>query len=204
MNRSERFYSRLVRWLKVLLPLIALGILSTVFLLARSPDAERQVPFATVDGITVGDSDVLSDPSYVGVSPNGSAIHVTAKSVEPEDATLQQLDARELSGLIETQGGRRIETIAALGHLDFEARQARFDGSVEVFTSDGFDMAAEDLVSHLDRVEIVTERPVRATTPFGRLDAGRMTVSEGAEAALLLVFQGGVNLLYAPEPKGDR
>lgn len=204
MSRGERFYSRLVRWLKVLLPLAALGILSTVFLLARSPDAERQIPFATVDGITVGDSDILSDPSYVGVSPNGSAIHLTAESVQPESTSLQQLNARALSGLIETQTGRRIETEAALGHLDFESRQARFDGAVEVITSDGFDVTAEDLVSHLDRVDIVTERPVRATTPFGTLDAGRMRVSEGSEAALVLVFQGGVNLLYAPKPKGDR
>ena len=44
MNRT-----RTVRWLRVLLPLLALAMLSTLFLFSRGSDGESQIPYADVD-----------------------------------------------------------------------------------------------------------------------------------------------------------
>ena len=38
--------TRIVRWLRVILPLVALAILSVLFLLGRSPDPEARIPYA--------------------------------------------------------------------------------------------------------------------------------------------------------------
>jgi lipopolysaccharide export system protein LptC len=42
-------YSRLVAWLKIILPLIALGILATLFLVSRTIDPSQTIPYADVD-----------------------------------------------------------------------------------------------------------------------------------------------------------
>ena len=44
MNRT-----RTVRWLRVLLPLAALAMLSTLFLFSRGGDSESQIPYADVE-----------------------------------------------------------------------------------------------------------------------------------------------------------
>ena len=41
--------SRVVAWLRVLLPLAALAILSTLFLLPKSHDPDAAIPYADVD-----------------------------------------------------------------------------------------------------------------------------------------------------------
>ena len=47
--RHDNLHSRLVYWLKITLPLVALMILSSVFLLSRSIRPEDAIPFAEVD-----------------------------------------------------------------------------------------------------------------------------------------------------------
>ena len=42
-------YSTVVSWAKIILPLVALGLLSTLFLFSRTPDPNRAIPFAAVD-----------------------------------------------------------------------------------------------------------------------------------------------------------
>ena len=42
-------YSRMIVWLKVLLPLMALALLSTLFLLSRNVDPLASIPFAQAE-----------------------------------------------------------------------------------------------------------------------------------------------------------
>ncbi len=49
MATYDNTYSRVVAWLKVLLPVIALVLLSTMFLISRTIDPSRAIPFANVD-----------------------------------------------------------------------------------------------------------------------------------------------------------
>ncbi len=49
MATYDNTYSRVVAWLKILLPLLALAILSTLFLVARTIDPAQNIPYADVD-----------------------------------------------------------------------------------------------------------------------------------------------------------
>ena len=74
----DKWHSRLVSVLKVLLPLIALVLLSTLFLFSRKINPEDAIPYASVDV-----EDRLRDPKMTGaglsgMTADGSAISVTA------------------------------------------------------------------------------------------------------------------------------
>ena len=49
MAAPDNLHSRIVGWLKVILPLSALALLSSVFLVARQGDFERTTPYSVRD-----------------------------------------------------------------------------------------------------------------------------------------------------------
>ena len=49
MTMYDNSYSRFVALTKVILPIIALGILSTLFLFSRNIDPTQSIPYADVD-----------------------------------------------------------------------------------------------------------------------------------------------------------
>jgi lipopolysaccharide export system protein LptC len=71
MARHNR-YSRLVGGLKVVLPIAALGLLSTLFLLSDPPDPDRALPYAEVDVAQLARELRLTQPRLAGVLPTGA------------------------------------------------------------------------------------------------------------------------------------
>src|SRR5687768_1056659 len=64
--------SRVVAWAKVLLPLGALGLLSTVFLLAREPLGVIDIPYAELEEIAREPR--IDRPRLAGVAPDGTTV----------------------------------------------------------------------------------------------------------------------------------
>ena len=75
---------------------------------------------------------------------------------------------------------------------------AFLEGVVSVDTSDGFHLLTRDLTTRLDVTYAETKSAVRGEAPFGTLEAGGMLLSSGDGDGNLLVFNGGVKLIYEP------
>ena len=84
MNRT-----RTVRWLRVLLPLLALAMLSTLFLFSRGSDGESQIPYADVDAEAMARDPRLVAPEYAGVTPDGAQLTLRATEAAPARAGCQ-------------------------------------------------------------------------------------------------------------------
>jgi lipopolysaccharide export system protein LptC len=78
MARHNR-YSRLVGGLKVVLPIAALALLSTLFLLSDPPDPDRALPYAEVDVAQLARELRLTQPRFAGVLPDGREITLVAR-----------------------------------------------------------------------------------------------------------------------------
>jgi lipopolysaccharide export system protein LptC len=199
---SENFYSRLVAWLKILLPLAALGILSSVVFFARDADDQRTIPFVTQEGGPDTPGERVTQPEYVGVTADGAQITMHAEQVSPVEGNTQLLDAWSLRSKIETVDGRVFDAAAPEARIDLEEGLAHFLGEVTVETSDGFTIVSENLDTRLDTTSAESDGPVSGTAPFGTLDAGRFSYTARAEGESLLVFNGGVKLIYQPRNRG--
>jgi hypothetical protein len=66
--------TRTVFWLKVLLPLVALGLLSTLFLLARTADPDLALRYADVDVAELSKEEQVAGPAYSGVTRDGASL----------------------------------------------------------------------------------------------------------------------------------
>ena len=82
--------------MKVALPLTALAILSTLFLIARKIDPDAALPYAEVDIADRLREPRMTAPAFSGVTRDGAAITVTAAEARPgsESASAAQVAAQ--------------------------------------------------------------------------------------------------------------
>jgi len=198
MTAFEDSYSRLVQWLKFVLPLLALGLLSTLFLLARNMDPDRAIPYADVDVEDLARDEQVSAPTYSGMTRDGAAISLIAESVRPAERDPQTLNATTVDGRIEFPEGWTADVSAPAAVIDMAADRAVLEGGVTVVTSNGYRMETRTLDAALGRTDIVAENDVHAVGPPGTLDAGSMRITQDMTGGNVVVFNGGVRLLYEP------
>ncbi|MGI1662106.1 hypothetical protein ACRDNQ_07690 [Palleronia sp. KMU-117] len=200
MAISDTAYSRLVALLKVALPLTALAILSTLFLLARTPDIERTIPYADVDIDALAREPRISAPDFSGVAADGTGLQVTATTARPDPGDPGLFHADGLEARIDTPDGTRIRMTAVTGRVDTTAGTATLAGDVLVETSTGYAVRTEEFTARLDSTRSESAGAVDVMTPFGHLTAGLFTLTRlpGDGQGHVLVFSDGVDLLYDP------
>ena len=177
MATSENLHSKLVVWAKVTLPLLALGLLATLFLFSRKIDPTDAIPYAEVDVEERAREPRLTMPTYAGVTSDGSALSVAAAEARPDGATGAST-ATEIVGKLETPDGGRVDMVAANGVLDTEGGLMTLDGGVLLTTTTGYSIKTKALVANLDQTGLSSPGAVTATSPMGQLDAGQMTLTQ--------------------------
>ena len=83
MASSLNRYSQWVFWLKIILPIVALAVLSTLFLFARKVEFDGSLPYAEGEVNDLANDPRLTAPEYAGITNDGVAIRVAAKTVKP-------------------------------------------------------------------------------------------------------------------------
>ena len=204
MSWREDFYSRLVAWLKILLPLAALGLLSTLFLISRGGETGDGIPFAEFDLEQRARDQGVTAPSFAGATEAGDLVTFTASSARPDPEDRNRALASHISARIELSEGGEVRFSAKSGTLDQGSDTARLVGGVTVTSSTGYRVLTEDLVTGIETLRAETGGPVEADGPPGRFSAGRMVMrSDPASGHVQLVFTEGVKLVYDPAEKKE-
>lgn len=200
MSTYDNPYSRFVAWVKILLPLAALGLLSSMFLFARDIDPTGQLPFAQTDVTTLAREQSISAPNYAGVTSDGSAISISATQARPDPNNRDIVRVTDMRVSLEGQDGSLTKLSSQLGTIDTDESQAVLQGGVIITTSTGYRVTTEVMTTRLDRTDLSSGGKVRAVGPSGELTAGRMhlTTDENNRDDHLLVFKDGVTLIYDP------
>lgn len=198
MARADA-HTRVVTWLKVALPLAALAILSTLFLLAEQIDPEEALPFAEVDVEDLAREPRMTLPSYAGTTADGAALSLTAEAAMPgtPERPSEALNVRlELA----TPDGTVTELRAASAVMDVEKKRVVLSGGVTLTTSQGYSLQTPEIIASLDRSGLEAPAGVTAMSPAGMLTAKSMTLGQDNQTpgAYLMVFKGDVRLVYSP------
>ena len=136
-------YSRVVAWLKIVLPLVALAILSVLFLVARTIDHAQNLPFADVDIDEITRDQRVSRPNFSSVTADGAAITLSASSARPVPGSPGIVTGDDISAGIDLPNGDRIDIRSDLAVIDTAAQLAELQGGVVVDSSDGISLRAE-------------------------------------------------------------
>ena len=168
------FYSRMVAFLKVLLPLAALAILSTLFLLSRSIDPTANIPFSEQDVTERIRGQQVTKPFFSGTTAKGDDIIVHASVAHPGGPG-KPAEAEDVTARMVTADGIRLDLQADMLTVDFVHDAATFIGDVKLRSSSGIQVTTDRLEAETERVAGSTPGEVIATGPMGHLKAGRFT-----------------------------
>ena len=203
MIASDNSYSRLILSLKIILPLLALAILSTLFLAARTLNPAQSIPFAKVDVQELARAQRIGKPAYSGMSKGGSAITVSADSAVPDSGSSQDLTASNLRAVVQSPDGNKIAVTAQIARIENSTKTAQLSDGIKISTSTGFTVTTDDAFAKLDFSELSTTSTIAADGPLGNLTAGQMVMTQqsgdGGAEEYVLVFKNGVKLVYTPQ-----
>ena len=197
MATYDNAYSRLVGWLKILLPLAALGLLSSMFLISGGPRGDDAIPFAEIEELAREQR--ISQPAFSGVADDGSVVSVQARSARPEGGGA--LSVEGLSARLDATDGSHVTLAAGSGAILNGGREARLDGLVRMGTSTGYEIETMGLTAALDTGRVESLGEIAARAPFGEITAGGLTVEPGPDETqgTRLLFHSGVRLVYEPQ-----
>jgi len=196
---QDNLYSRFVNWSKILLPLAALALLSTVFLLARGGETGTTIPMAELEAIAREPR--ISAPRFAGITDDGSAIAVSAELMRPDPAASETFIIETIRATVDSPNGGRIEMTAGAGVIDGQARTVELSALARLTTSTGYMMETAGLRAELDSGRIASLGPLEVRAPYGQLTAGRLVIfTEPDGMGQQMVFNDGVRLLYQPQP----
>ncbi|SEN51159.1 lipopolysaccharide export system protein LptC [Roseovarius tolerans] len=204
MARADNTYSRVVAGMKVLLPLIALGLLSTLFLISRTVDPSKSVPVAQADVEKRAQDMGASNPSFAGVTDTGDEILFSAGIARPGRDVDGPITADAVTAQIRLAAGTTVDITARAAEFDQRAMQTQLRGDVQITTSTGYVIDTDRLDMNLDALNATTPDTVTATGPLGDLTAGQMVLrNANGNGAAELLFTEGVKLIYQPPDVGD-
>lgn len=204
MARRTNLRSKLVAWMKILLPLAALGLLSTLFLLSRTIDPTKSIAVSQIDIEKRAQEQGASNPTFAGVTDSDDQIVVRAQSAIPDKDDMSLMHASGVDATLALKSGAVIDITAQGADVDSDAFKAQLNGNVRVVTSNGYNFGTDVLNSRFDILYADTPGPVSGTGPPGVLDAGRMVLTSDEQTGdAHLLFTDGVKLIYHPQNSED-
>lgn len=195
----DNLYSKIVVWVKVTLPLVALALLSSLFLLSGTPDPDAALPYADVDIEQIIREQRVSEPRFAGVLGDNQTLVLSADAVTTQVGQTDRIRAQSIDGRMELTGTDYLTLAARFGDFDMAAQVATLTEGVTLTDAQGYQMVSDSLLLALDQVHITAPTAVHVTGPGLDLTADSMELA-GPEGQTILRFAGSVRVIYTPQP----
>ncbi|AGT10047.1 LPS ABC transporter substrate-binding protein LptC [Paracoccus aminophilus] len=192
------FRSRVVAFLRILLPLAALAVLSTLFLFSERRDVGSLLPYADVTPENINQRPAVTAPTYAGVATDGTRIEMTAATATPGATAESLTTASKVDLTLKDLTGGIAHLVAGAGEMEGET--IRLSDHAKLTTSTGWELTSDKFVAETQQGSLVSDVPVEAVAPFGTLTANSMelrTLPDGS-GQHVLDLKGDVRMIYQP------
>lgn len=193
--RIER-HSRLVRWMKIALPIVGLLLVAAIFLAGRER-GDRLDPGTAAGMAAMSTGMRIDNPRFSGVTDAGDPFVVIADSAEPEGAVPNRIDLENPVGELQ-MSERGVTVTADRGVLFRDEEQVNLEGDVVLVTSDGYRVEAPAVRVYLETKTAVAPERMRAIGPNGSIEADSVQLVRGDDDALTVRFEGDVRVDWRP------
>ncbi|WP_299348956.1 LPS export ABC transporter periplasmic protein LptC [uncultured Shimia sp.] len=192
-------YSRIVAFLKVLLPLVALALLSTLFLLSRGSSTSDYIPFAQLDLEQRAREQQVTSPFFSGKTSSGHLVRFAAETARPDQQDPEKSSAVDMDARIDLTGGSYITLTSNSAHIDNRTHMAKLLGDVTIVSSNGYTIETAELDAAMRELFAQTPGRVTGSGPAGDFEAGKMIIEAQQDSdEATLFFTNGVKLIYTP------
>lgn len=195
--RAARRHSRMVRWLRRLIPVVIVGggiayavvtWLNPLRVLADLPNLGQVV----ISGRKV----MMAAPRLAGYTRDGRSYELTATSAAQDLTKLQFIELKDIRAKVELEDASVVQVRADGGQYDTKTEAVTIKDHVVVTSSEGTELRLLEAFLDLRKGHVLSQQPVEVLMPAGRIDARRLEITGGGD---LVTFGGGVTMTV----KGD-
>lgn len=198
--RDPEVYSRWVGILKILLPLIAVGLLSTVFLVQKEDTFEGGLVFTKIDMATLGDGLTISNPRFSGLTTGGDTFTLAAARAVPDSSKPKVIEMTEITADLSFSDQTVVNATASQGIARIPDQVLDLNGGLTATSSTAHSFNTTGGRLDLRSGDFVSSGPVQMTGPGQKLEAGQMRiVTDPQDGGRFFHFENGVHLTYIPE-----
>jgi len=135
------------------------------------------------------------------MSSDGASFSIAADLARPDPVDPRILSADRLSVAIDgLEGGNTLFVQARRGQMDTGEQTLQLAQDVAIRSSLGLSLQTDQFMADVAGLSLYVPTPLTGRGPFGELTAQRMRLTRDiATGDQLLLFEGGVTLLYTPE-----
>jgi lipopolysaccharide export system protein LptC len=191
-------YSALVAWLKTLLPIVALGLLSTIFLFSGRVDVTQSLPYTEHNIAEIVREQRITRPYFTGIASNGTEIALSAAYASPQIENAHILEITDLSVVLRSTSDRMVQVTAGRGALDSATQTAQISTNVHIAALPDFWVTTQALDMNLNQGVVSAKGGFQGVTSLGAITAGEMHLQMTADDQQI-VFLNDVRLVYSPK-----
>lgn len=181
---NER-YSKAIRWLRLILPVIALGIAAVVFTWSNMETKTKILTEAQAPK-SIGKNELLN-PKFESTDEKKQPYTITAKRALQGETNEDLVILEEPLGDMLLSSGNWVAIQADQGAFRQDNKRLFLKGSVKLFHDDGYQMTMPELYIDMENNTAWSDHPVQAQGPAGTINAtGLKANSESGH----LIFSG--------------
>lgn len=195
MASRHRRYSRMVALLKILLPLIALGVLGTVFLVNKKESFDAGFTFSRADIATLEKGSFIKNPTVNGITRRGEPFHLLADEIRPQNADSSLVVITNMAVEFRFTSGAWAKVTSPSALMDIKAQTLWFETGGTLETSDGNKAEVKTLHLLMASGE-VQGTGIVADGPLGRISAENFRIESNDSENRVLWFENSVRMLY--------
>lgn len=206
-RREVGLYTRAVGWAKIALPIAAIGLFSLVFLVSETDVFEGTgIVFSKADLSALGEGIQIKSPRFSGVTERGDRFLLTARIANPDSTKPRQINLTEVATTLDLASGESLDLTADAAVLKVPTQDLILNRAVTFATSRGFRGEMRNAQANLRAGSLITDEPVKVQGPMGVIRADALKFETRFVEATKIVqnrlmkFQGGVQLVFYPEP----
>lgn len=187
-------YTRFVRIMKVMLPLVACSLIVLVVIYS-SKGRETKVAIGYKDIGSVDKDRQLVAPRLTGTDGRGQPFTVTAKGATQAPGKARRLTIDEVTADITMQDKSWVQVGAFKGELDVEGKTLDLVNSINIYSDQGYECHTEAARYDFGTGLLKGDVPIKCQGPMGLFTAKKF---EGLRDPRVLRFMGGVQTTYVP------
>jgi len=192
--RVARRHSRLVRVLRVAIPLVVVVGLTVITLITYYNPLRmlNKLPIDISNLVVSGSKVTMEQPRLSGFTKDARAYEFTADAAAQDLTRPDIVELRNIHAKVEMQDKTTMEMTAVTGIYDTKAETLRLERNIVLSSSNGYKGRLSEARVDIRKGTVVSDQPVELELLQGTLNAERLEIVNSGD---LVRFHGGVSMV---------
>lgn len=203
MHKYINTYSKIIRWSKFIMPVMAIILFSSIFVLGKKDALRSGSIKIDTETVNLTTDQKITNPQFSGLTNFGDAFILKAIEAMPDSPTPEKIDLVEPSLKFNALNGIGFKVSSDSGSVNFIKQSAQLTGNVYINMTNGYEAFSENINLNLKLGSLIAPGSVEAVGPSGKIIAGSMELLKDidintSQVNANLNFSNGVRLIYLP------